>query len=344
MKENNNDVLPNNPTLDDVARYAKVSSATVSRFINNPAVVSERSKIKIEEAIRILNYVPHAAARALASNKSRMIGVIVPSLEDALFGGFLERFQNMISTEGYTTIVASSSFDKNKEHAQINEMVSHNVDALLLVGLSRDNSIYSLLNKKNIPYVITWVVDDRGEHPCAGFSNEVAAAKIADYLMDLGHTKFGMILGDSKSNDRAYGRLLGVRHALSRRQLSLPDELIIERPLGVEYGQEAFRILMSRSDRPTAIICGSDPFAYGAFFESKMLGISIPEDVSITGFDDTWLARHLTPPLTTLRTPQPQMAKLAAQYLVSRLRGNEVEPPPILDVELIVRGTCASPS
>ncbi|WP_116474917.1 LacI family DNA-binding transcriptional regulator [Zobellella maritima] len=341
MKKNK--IPSNSPTLDDVARHAGVSSATVSRFMNSPAVVSERSKRKIEEAINILNYVPHAAARALASNRSRMIGVIVPSLDDALFGGFLERFQSRVSSEGYTTIVASSNYSADKERTQINEMLSHGVDALLLVGLSRDKSIYSLLNKKNIPYVITWAVDSFGEHPCVGFSNQLAAAKIADYLMGLGHTKFAMISGFLKSNDRAYSRLQGVREALARRQLSLPDELVIERPLGVEYGQEAFRILMSCSERPTAIICGSDPLAYGAFFESKAMGIAVPEDVSITGFDDTWLARHLTPPLTTLRTPQPQMAKLAAQYLISRLHGDDVDAPPILDVELIVRESCSSP-
>jgi LacI family transcriptional regulator len=334
----------NNPTLDDVARHAAVSSATVSRFLNNPEVVSERSKRKIEESIKLLNYVPHAAARTLASKRSRMIGVVVPSLDDALFGYFLELFQSRISAEGYTTVVASSNYSTEKESIQITQMVSHGVDALLLVGLSRDESIYSLLNNKNIPYVITWATDDMGKHPCVGFSNHDAAVKMTEYLMDLGHRQFAMISGILKNNDRASSRLQGVRDALARRGLSLPDELVIERPFGVEHGQEAFRALMSRSPRPTAIVCGSDPLAYGAAFESKVLGVDVPQDVSLTGFDDTWLAAHLTPPLTTLRTPQQQMSLLSAEYLISKLNGEDVGVPPTLDVELVVRESCSSPS
>nr|WP_082708553.1 LacI family DNA-binding transcriptional regulator [Marinobacterium profundum] len=333
----------NNPTLDDVARHADVSPATVSRFLNNPSVVSERSKKKIEEAIKILNYVPHAAARTLASNRSRMIGVIVPSLDDTLFGRFLEYFQHRISNEGYTTVVASSNYSTEKERLQINQMVSHGVDAILLVGLSRDESVYTLLNSKKIPYIITWVTDGLGEHPCVGFDNHAAAARITDYLVGVGHRKFAMISGILQGNDRAYNRLQGVRAALARHNLSLPDELVIERPFGVEHGQEAFRILMSGSSRPTAIVCGSDPLAYGAVFESKILGVDVPGEVSITGFDDTWLAPHLTPPLTTLRTPQQQISLLSAEYLISRLKGEDVGFPPTLDVELVVRKSCSSP-
>jgi LacI family transcriptional regulator len=331
------------PTLDDVARHADLSPATVSRFLNNPSVVSERSKKKIEEAIRLLDYVPHAAARTLASNRSRMIGVIVPSLDDALFGYFLEYFQHRISSEGYTTVVASSSYSAEKERHQVNQMVSHGVDAILLVGLSRDESVYNLLNSKKIPYVITWVTDGVGEHPCVGFDNHAAAAKITDYLVGLGHKKIAMISGVLQGNDRAYNRLQGVRAALARHNLSLPDESVIEKPFGVEHGQDAFRTLMSGSSRPTAIICGSDPLAYGAVFESKRLGVDVPGEVSITGFDDTWLASHLTPPLTTLRTPQKQMSLLSAEYLISRLKGEDVGFPQALDVDLIVRKSCSGP-
>lgn len=336
--------IPNSPTLDDVARYAKVSSATVSRFINNSAVVSERTKRKIEEAIKALNYVPHAAARALASNKSHMIGVIVPTLEGALFGAFLEKFQSLISTERYTTVVASCGYNAEKEHQQIDEMVSHGVDALVLVGLCRDEATYSLLHRKEIPYIVTWAMSANGDHPCVGFNNQKAAERITDYLIGLGHKKIATISGFLKTNDRAYNRYLGVSNALQRQGLQLPDEYVIEKYFDVQGGQEAFRELMMLPERPTAIICGSDPLAYGAFFEAKAQGFDIPGDISITGFDDTWLCRHLTPGLTTLRTPQPEMAKLAAEYLIARLNGEDVAAPAVLDVDLILRGSCAAPS
>ncbi|SIS67601.1 LacI family DNA-binding transcriptional regulator [Neptunomonas antarctica] len=341
MKAHN--IRAGNPTMEDVARTAGLASVTVSRYLNNPDLVSERSKQKISDAISLLKYVPHAAARALASNRSRLIGAIVPSLDNNLFGLALEVFQDHISKAGYTLIVASNNYNAEKEREHINQMVSHGVDALFLIGNSRDEAIYQLLQAKEIPYVLTWTVDPRHQHPCIGFNNHTAAATVTDYLLDLGHQKIAMISGFVKNNDRAYERLQGVRDALGRRGLILPDEYLIEGPFGVERGREAFRLLMSRPQPPTAVICGSEPFAYGAIFESKHLGIDIPRQVSITGFDDMWLASSISPRLTTVRTPQQQMGVLAAKYLVSKLKGEDVPTPHPLETELIVRESCAPP-
>ncbi|MEP3348580.1 MAG: LacI family DNA-binding transcriptional regulator [Marinomonas sp.] len=333
----------NSPTMGDVAKSAGVAPVTVSRYLNDPDLVSKRSKEKIAEAIRQLNYVPHAAARTLASKRSRMIGSIVPSLDSSLFGRTIEVFQSHISTAGYNLILASNNYDAEKEREHINQMVSHGVDALLMIGNSRDESIYRLLQAKNIPYVLTWTIDSNQEHPCIGFSNQEAASSITNYLMDLGHTKFAMISGHIKNNDRAYDRLKGVRDTLAQRGLSLADDNFIERPFGVEQGRDAFRLLMCRPNKPTAIICGSEPFAYGAIFEGKKMGIDIPKEVSITGFDDMWLASNITPSLTTVRTPQQQMGALAAKYLIAKLNGEEVPLPKPLGIEIIVRESCAPP-
>lgn len=329
--------------MGDVALAAGVAPVTVSRYLNDPTLVSDRSKQKINDAIKALNYVPHAAARTLASKRSRMIGSVVPSLDSSLFGRALEVFQNHISTAGYNLILASNNYDQDKEREHIHQMISHGVDALLLIGSSRDEDIYRLLESKKIPYILTWTVDSNEEHPCIGFNNHDAAASITDYLMDLGHTKFAVISGSTKHNDRALNRLAGVRTALGKRGLHLPDECVIERPFGVDSGRDAFRLLMSRTDKPTAIICGSEPFAYGAIFEAKTLGIDIPGDVSVTGFDDMWLASNITPSLTTVRTPQQEMGMLAAKYLVSKLNKEDTILPSPLNIEIIVRKSCAPP-
>lgn len=123
----------------------------------------------------------------------------------------------------------------------------------------------------------------------------------------------------------------------------MPDENIIERPFGIEQGRDAFRLLMSRAQQPTAIICASEPFAYGAIFEGKAMGIEIPKQVSITGFDDMWLASNITPSLTTVRTPQEQMGMLAAKYLVAKLDGESIALPKPLGIEIVVRESCAPP-
>lgn len=333
----------NSVTLDDVARHAGVSPATVSRYLNKPDIVSERTKLKIEKSISATGYVPHAAARALASNKSRMIGAIVPSLDNTLFGHSLEEFHQYISNSGYTMVAASSRYDVEEEREQIIQMVAHGVDALLLVGLSRDDGIYDLLNAKGIPYVINWSIDTTLRHPCIGFDNHDAASKVAQYLLDLGHRDFAMISGRLEGNDRAQHRLRGIRETLAEHGIVMPDTSVIQSPFGVKHGQQGFRELMSRDSKPTAIICGSDPFAYGAIFESRIMGIDVPREVSITGFDDTWLAEHLTPALTTLRTPQRRMGVLAAEYLIARLKEKAHPIPALLDVELVVRDSCAPP-
>ncbi|WP_372881242.1 LacI family DNA-binding transcriptional regulator [Psychromonas sp.] len=331
------------PTMRDVAIAAGVAPVTVSRYLNDPTVVSERSKKKIDAAIRQLNYVPHAAARTLASKRSRMIGAVIPSLDSSLFGRTIEVFQTQISTSGYNMMLASNNYNAEKEYEHITQMVSHGMDALLLVGHSRDKRIYELLKAKNIPYVLTWAVDVNLEHPCIGFDNHAAAADITRYLLHLGHTKFAMISGMIENNDRASDRLQGVRDTLLKQGVSLSDDNVLQRPFGIEEGREAFRLLMSRSEQPTAVICGSEPFAYGVVFEAQKMGINIPEQVSIVGFDDMSLASNITPRLTTVRTPQEQMGMLAAKYLVSRLNGEDIPLPEPLNIEVVVRESCAPP-
>lgn len=333
-----------NPTMKDVATEAGVASVTVSRYLNSRNLVSERSQLKIDAAIKKLNYVPHAAARTLASRRSRMIGAVMPSLDSSLFGRTLEVFQDHMSEAGYNMMLAANNYNAEKEAEHITQMVSHGMEALLLVGYSRDSHIYDLLNAKNIPYVLTWTVDDKFQHPCIGFDNFKAAESVTNYLLHLGHTEFAMVSGKTENNDRALNRLLGVKETLAKNNIVLSDDDIVQRGFGVEEGRDAFRLLMSRENKPTAIICGSEPFAYGAIFEANNMGIAIPEEVSIVGFDDMWLASNITPRITTVRTPQTQMGMLAAKYLISRLEGEEVPFPNPLDVELVVRESCAPPA
>ena len=339
MKADN--ISKENPTMKDVANEAGVASVTISRYLNSRNLVSPQSQSKIDAAIKKLNYVPHAAARTLASKRSRMIGAVMPSLDSNLFGRTLEVFQNHMSTAGYNMMLASNNYSLEKEAEHITQMVSHGMEALLLVGQTRDSHIYDLLHAKNIPYVLTWAVDE--QHPCIGFDNKAAAVKVTDYLLQLGHTEFAMISGIIKNNDRASNRLLGVKAALAEQNIELAEENVIERTFGLEEGSEAFRLLMSQENKPTAIICGSEPFAYGAIFEAKQMGVSIPEEVSIVGFDDMWLASKIIPKITTVRTPQTQIGMLAAKYLISRLEGHSLPFPAPLDVELVIRESSVPP-
>ncbi len=336
------DVFPST-TIQDVARAAGVSPATVSRCLNKPGAVSEARRARVDAAIRALEYVPHGAARTLASRRSRMMGAVFPSLDSSLFGGVLDVLQREIAAAGYTLVVASSGYDQGREREHIHNLAANGVDAMVLVGAARDPRVYRVLERKRIPYVLIWIAADANHSPCVGFDNRRAAAIVTGHLLDIGHRRIAVISGLTEGNDRAAARLTGVRDALARRGLVLPLAHVVERPFGVEQGREAFRLLMSRHDPPTAVVCGSEPFAYGALFESRRLGIRVPQTVSVTGFDDQWLASQISPTLTTVRTPRRQMGRLAGRYLLSVLSGEEVSAPRPLDVELVVRESTAPP-
>jgi LacI family transcriptional regulator len=329
-------------TLSDVASLAGVSLATASRYMTNPLSVRATRRQSIEAAVQALGYVPNGAARALASRHSRIVGALFPSLDNVLFGSFIGPLQRALSAQGYTLVVASSDYDQQVEYRQMFNLVANGVDGVVLVGTEHTDVCYDLLTKKRIPYVLTWTWNEQADRPMIGFCNRSAAARVANYLLDVGHAAIAMISGYTTGNDRATERIAGVREAMSSRGVPLNDDWIVQRPFNLSEGAAAFRELMSMQSRPTAIICGSDLFACGAIFEAARMGIRIPEDVSITGFDDTDLAAGVTPSLTTIRTPRTEMATLTAEHLLDSFRG--AEPRSLeLKVELVVRESSGPP-
>lgn len=326
-------------TLEDVAAVAGVSLATASRCLNRPESVRAEKRARILAAVERLDYVPHGAARALASRRTRLMGAVLPSLDNTLFGGALDSFQAIASAEGYSVVVAATNYEPGRELTHIRNLLAGGIEALFLVGELRDPAVYRLIESKGVPYVLSWVHGTHVERAYTGFDNRAAAMHLTKYLLSLGHRRFGVLSGYVEDNDRAALRLEGIRKALSDHGISLDEKAVFYGPFEVSRGRESFRRLMSLAEPPTAVVCGSEPFAYGALFEAAARGIDVPGQVSVTGFDDMWLAAQLTPSLTTVRTPRREMGEQAAHYLIARLEGQNVSPPPLLDTELIVRNS-----
>jgi LacI family transcriptional regulator len=213
----------------------------------------------------------------------------------------------------------------------------------VLVGDSHDGALYKLLSEHRKPYINTYVFNPSSKHPCIGFDNRLAAAKAARYLYDLGHRRIAVVAGLTKNNDRQAERLAGVRLALQSRGLDLPSSMIVERPHLIENGREAMRILSQLPEPPTAVLCGSDVLAFGVLAECQELGINVPTELSIVGFDDQDFARHLRPALTTIAIPAFDMGIEAANYILRRLGGQPANNYTNLDAQLIVRGTSMPP-
>ena len=235
-------------------------------------------------------------------------------------------------------------YDPELEARHVRNLLQNGIDALLLVGVSRPTETYRMIEARQIPYVTIWRSASGSEHPSVGFDNVAAAEHLTDYLVGLGHRRFAMFSGLLADNDRAHDRVEGVRGSLERHGLELPDNAILQRPFGVDEGREMMRLVAGESPRPTAIVCGSEPFAYGAIFEAAEMGIDVPGNLSIAGFDDLWLASQIRPALTTVRTPQREIGEDAARYLLARLSGDRVVPPRPLDTHLIVRDSTAPPA
>jgi LacI family transcriptional regulator len=327
--------------LVDVARAAQVSTATVSRALSSPHLVADTARRRVEAAIRKLRYVPHGAARALRSQRTRTIGAIVPTLGNAIFANYIQALQKHLGDRGYRLLLSCNEYDANMEVALAAPLLQHGVDGLVLVGRDHAERLYRTLADHQVPYVLTWTSGRRGRPPCIGFDNAAAAREVADFLLELGHRRIAMIAGICKGNDRARERVTGVRRALAARGIALPASRVIERAYTFDAGREAMHGLMMLRPRPTAVICGNDVLAVGAIAECQAMEIDVPRAVSVTGFDDMDIARVVTPPLTTVYVPTDELGQAAAAYIVAKVEGAAHEPLAPMRVQIVERGTTA---
>ncbi|HET6493602.1 MAG TPA: LacI family DNA-binding transcriptional regulator, partial [Burkholderiales bacterium] len=204
-------------TLADVARLAKVSTATASRALTLPHKVKPHTLARVQHAVQALGYVAHGAARALASRRTRTIGAVIPTLDNAIFANTTHALQKTLDEAGYTLLLASHEFDADVELRVTRALIERGIDGLVLLGTSHHPDVFRMIEANRIPYVLTWALDPRGVHPCVGFDNRVAATRLADYLLEIGHREFAMISGITVNNERARERMEGVRQALATR-------------------------------------------------------------------------------------------------------------------------------
>jgi LacI family transcriptional regulator len=331
------------PTLEDVAARAGVSTATVSRSLNSPALVSDTTRERVMAAVRDLGYAPNFGARALAARRTNTIGAIIPTMENAIFARGLQAFQEVLGRGGVTLLVASSSYDPATEEDQIRTLVARGADALLLIGHDRTPQSYAFLEKRRIPHVVAWVHDPAAPRLSIGFDNRAAMRALAQEVLALGHRHLGTITAPRATNDRARERLEGIREAMRDHGLD-PDTLLIEEETySIENGARAFARLMDRAPRPTVVLCGNDVFAAGALMAAHEMGLDVPGDVSVTGFDDIELAGIVRPGLTTVHVPHREMGRQAAQRLLALCAGEAPGESVRLDTVLQWRESLAPP-
>ena len=334
---------PKGATLQDVAAKAEVSTATVSRCLNAPESVRLELRQRVERAVDELGYVPHGAARALASRRTYTIGAIFPALDNLIFATAAQAMQERLDPDGYTLLLANSGYKDAREFKQLQSLMTRGLDGVALIGEARPPAVYDLIARKQIPYVNAWVYRPESPHPTLGFDNAAAAHSLVQYLVDIGHRQIGMIAGIREGNDRAAERVRGVESGLAANGLALAPGAYRETKYTISGGRAALRAIRDTAPAVTAILCGNDILALGALFECQTLGVDVPGDVSITGFDDLEISKEMSPSLTTVHVPAAQIGARAADHLLRRLGGEDPGHATRFDADIVVRRSCAPP-
>ena len=325
-------------TINQVAKMAGVSTATVSRALNKPETVSEALKKKIERIIKKIGYIPNAGARSLMLKRTGSMGVIVPTLDNAIFAQGLEEFQRQLSQSGYQMLVGSTNYDPEIEYQQMRNLLLQGVEGIAMFGSSQKLELIRLLRTRKLPYIHIGTLDTPLNGYAAGFDNKKAIQLGVEYLVQVGHRNFGMIAGKTENNDRARDRVDGVVELLKRNRIFLKKESIIEVPYQIQDARIALKKLLQINPKISAVVCGNDVLAIGALLEAQSQGIKIPYQCSILGFDNLELSRHIQPSLSTIHIDAIGMWSKAAHHLMSQINGINRLPRKILaDVSLVIR-------
>jgi LacI family transcriptional regulator len=307
--------------------------------MNTPDAVSEELRDRIASVVRHLGWVPHGAARALATRRTGTIGAVFPTLTHGDFARAIQALQSELSKSGYTLLLACSEYNAEQEYQQVRKLIERGVDALLLVGEAHHTDLSELLTKNRIPYVNTFVYNPTTHGTCVGPDNRKALHEITSYLIDIGHESFGVVAQSTHNNDRAQARLQGIRDALAEKSIAIQPRHFAQGYWGVNEGRQLFRRILEEKPWPTAIICGNAYLTVGALLESQAMGIKVPAEMSIVGYDDIEIMSELPIPITTVRVSSDEVGRRAARLLVAKLEGQPIDPNFECAAEIIVRSS-----
>ena len=333
---------PDTPiTLDDVAREAGVSTSTVSRYLSGTIPVSEARRTVIQTAIDKLGYRINTAARALASGRSGTIGVLTQDIASPYYGQVLRGIEQGLAGTGYAPLIVSGELELKDERACIDMLIARQVEGL--IAMSHFLNAKELRDvAKRVPLVAVGnPVRGARAHPIV-LDNENGAKLAMRHLIELGHRRIAHIAGPT-SHAHSAARLAGYKAALEEAGIPFDPDLVLPGDFHEEAGSEGIRILIERGTPFTAVFATNDQTAMGARLALYRLGLRVPEDVSLVGFDDLPGTALLTPPLTTVRQPGSEMGRQAAHAVVALIRG---ERPRTVKLEqtLVVRESTAQPA
>jgi DNA-binding LacI/PurR family transcriptional regulator len=319
-------------TLQEVARRARVSTATVSRVLNNGASVKSSTRARVLKVIQELKYSPNVHAQSLAGGRSRSIGVIVSNIENPFFLDVYKTVEAGAHAAGYEVIMANTDYSADRLVTSIRLMLGRRLAGVAAIVSEMDAALIQELSGQRIPVVFYDVGTPRRNITNIRVDYRGGMAKLTSYLYSLGHRRVGYI-GHHATLGPINERIQSLRDATGKYP-GLEVDMATDADT-LEGGRQAARLLLARSPRPTVLVCVNDVMAVGALREVRARGLRVPEDVSVTGFDNVTLAQFAVPALTTVHIPRDQIGRTVCACLMRDDVPREQEF--VVEPELVVR-------
>ncbi len=332
---------PSNVTIRDVAKKAGVSVATVSRVLNNSALVTDETRNRIQSIAEKLHYVPNASARGLSTRRSDIIGLLLPAVNGDFFSEVIRGADQAAQERGFHFLVSSHHNDLTEIQTEL-QAISGRVDGLLLMS---PNQNPHTLRKNILPASLPVVLLNcpPGGEPIDSLTvdNRTGAFEIVQHLIGHGHTRIAIIKGLGQNID-ARERLEGYRLALRKNGCERVSALEVEGSFDESSGYDAVPAILNLRPRPTAVFAANDAMAVGALSALLDAGVNVPGELALVGFDDTPVARYVTPSLTTVHVPISDLGSLAMKKIADILQGGKRTKREhiVLPTETIIRHSC----
>lgn len=332
-------------TLTDVAQAAGVSAITVSRVINYPNKVSEELRQRVQESIDLLGYIPNQSASSLASARSRVIGVAIPSLANVVFSDVLSGIYDAAGASNYKVLLVDTHYSPLEEEKLIRTLLSQSPEAMIITGGDQTRACQRMLLKAGIPVVQIMESLDNPLDMNVGVSHHRAGYDMGIKLLEAGYRTSGFI--GARMDTRVQQRMAGFREALEQRDCYRPELFVTTpEPSTIALGGEMLRSVMSAGKGTVdAIFCCNDDLALGALFESQRMNIRIPGQLALCGFNDFELSAYVNPSLTSVHVPRYEMGMTAATMILDFLDGKEVAQKKVdMGYEIRMRQSTGSPA
>ena len=315
--------------LRDVARASGVSVATVSRVLNSPDLVTDSTRENVQAAIDALHFVPSAAARSINSGRTRVVGALVPTLDNAIFSSFLGALESKLSACGLSLVVATTDGDPDVEVQKAQRLVNIGAEALVISGVTHSAEFDHLIARTRMPTIATSFYDANYQYPTIGYDNAAAARMALEFLIGKGHRHIAVFHGPTEHHDRMRARLVGL-HGLGELHN-------FETELTLVGASKAVDALFVSGQQVTAIICLSDVLALGTLFELHRRNVRIPEEMALMGIDGLPSSESAFPSITTIQLPSVEMGHRTADALIEWVEHQTVPKPYLIDTSLIER-------